>query len=198
MFCATEIAGGVFDEGTLSGVDGCSGWSCQTSGTVRRSCPGAARPPAPSTTASFRNTSSRPGRDPRDAAALSQPRWVGAAGVASFLILPASLEKEKCGFLFSFFSFFNKSHVKSCTPDYSQVKPKVNFPKVSSKSPKGESLPLRTPTGADSVEEDSWDRLDMSPATPDSAGDGQKLGSSREETRLLCELEVRFQPERVT
>lgn len=80
--------------------------------------------------------------------------------------------------------------MKSCTPDYSQVKPRVNFPKVGSKS-------LRPPTGADSVEEDSRDRLDMSPASPDSAGDGQKLGSSREETRLLCELEVRFQPERV-
>lgn len=94
----------------------------------------------------------------------------------------------------SFLLFFSNSHLNGCTPDYSKVKPRVNFPKVSYKPPKsklrskGDSLSFRPPIGA----EDSRDMPDAPPATPDTAGGFQELRSHREATRLLSELEVRF------
>lgn len=98
-----------------------------------------------------------------------------------------------------FLSFFSKSHLNGCTPDYSKVKPRVNFPKVSYKPPKsrlrykGETLSSRPPIGAESIEEDSRDMPGAPRATPDTAGGCQVLRSPREATRLLSELEVRFQ-----
>lgn len=103
----------------------------------------------------------------------------------------------------SLFFFFSKSHLNGCAPDYSKVKPRVHFPKVGYKPArsrscsKGESSLFRPPVGAESVEEDSRGVPDVPPATSDAAGECQELESPREATRLLSELEVRFQPERI-
>lgn len=105
-----------------------------------------------------------------------------------------------------FIFFYSKSHLNGCTPDFSKVKPRVNFPKVSYKPPKsrsrskGASPSFRPPIGAESVKEDSRDIPipGVPPATPDCAGGRGELGSPREATRLLTELEVRFQSESTT
>lgn len=101
------------------------------------------------------------------------------------------------------FLFSSKSHLNGSTPDYSKVKPRVNFPKVIYKPPnsrlcsKNESLSFRPPTGCkssvESVNEVGLNISDVPPATSDSTGECQELGSPQEATRLLRELEVRFQ-----
>lgn len=89
-----------------------------------------------------------------------------------------------------------KGHLSSSILDYSKVKPRINFPKIIYKPPKSrpcsksESSSPGSPTGCKSFPESVKDAL---PATPDSPGECQELGSSREDTRLLSELEVRFQ-----
>lgn len=95
--------------------------------------------------------------------------------------------------------FCSTSRPNGSTPDYSNVKPRVNFPKGLYKPPKSRLCSQReslSTTGSNS----SHGRVkQVGPNMPDvpSAPEVQELGCPKEATRLLSQLEVRFQPGRM-
>lgn len=94
--------------------------------------------------------------------------------------------------------FCSQSRPNGSTPDYSNVKPRVNFPKVLYKPPKSrlcsqrESPSTRPPIGCNSSAGSVKEVGPNMPGVP-SATEGQELGCPKEASRLLSELEVRFQ-----
>lgn len=105
---------------------------------------------------------------------------------------------QRTTWIFFLSLFCSKSRPNGSTPDYSNVKPRVNFPKVLYKPPKSrlcsqrESPSTRPPIGCNSSAGSVKEVGPNMPGVP-SATEGQELGCPKEATRLLSELEVRFQ-----
>ncbi|XP_056874750.1 microtubule organization protein AKNA isoform X4 [Takifugu flavidus] len=138
-----------------------------SSRTMDEGCPDAARSSASFTTEASKNTSSRADRNPT------------ASRKSAMLKNPS------------------KSRPNGSTPDYSNVKPRVNFPKVLYKPPKSrlcsqrESLSTGPPTGCDSSAGGGKEVGPNMPGVP-SATECQELGCPKEATRLLSELEENY------